>query len=75
MDQNELQKLIAKRDEMLTVQQAAQVIGVVVATLNGWRQTGRHALPYVKIGHLVRYRVSDIEAWMTKRTAHADQAA
>lgn len=75
MNQNKLQQLIANNAEMLNVQQAAQAIGVAVATLNCWRQTGRHALPYVKIGHLVRYRPNDIEAWLNKRTAHIDQAA
>ena len=33
-----------------------------------WRCTGRYGLPYLKVGRLVRYRRSDVEAWLETRS-------
>ncbi len=52
--------------------QAAQVIGVLPNTLCNWRTTGRYALPYLKAGRLVRYRVADLAAWIAKRRIGAE---
>ncbi len=46
---------------------AAEVLGVKVSTLTNWRTTGRYSLPYIKIGRLVRYRVTDLAQWIAKR--------
>jgi phage terminase Nu1 subunit (DNA packaging protein) len=50
-------------------EQAAAVLGVKPATLCNWRCTGRYALPYVRAGRLIRYRVADLAAWIAKRRA------
>jgi hypothetical protein len=42
----------------------SQLLGVPEATLATWRCTGRVKLPYFKIGGHVRYRASDIEAFI-----------
>ena len=49
--------------------QAAEVLGVKVSTLSVWRSTGRYRLPFMKMGRLVRYRVSDLAAFMASRTS------
>ena len=49
--------------------QAATALGLKVATLSVWRSTGRYNLPYIKVGRLVRYRVSDLAEFMARRTA------
>ena len=54
--------------EMLSTDQAAEVIGVRPNTLAIWRLTGRHDLPFVKVGRLVRYRRSDLIRWMSERS-------
>lgn len=46
---------------------AAEVLGVKVSTLTNWRTTGRYNLPYIKVGRLVRYRVTDLAAWIANR--------
>ncbi len=33
-------------------------------TLAVWRSTKRYDLPYVKVGRLVRYKLTDIEAFL-----------
>jgi excisionase family DNA binding protein len=57
----------ANPNEQLTAEQAAEILGVSEQTLSVWRCTGRYALPYLKIGRLVRYRRCDLEAWLASR--------
>lgn len=45
---------------------AAERLGTTPSTLAVWRSTGRQKLPYVKVGGLVRYRVEDLDAFITK---------
>ena len=52
---------------LLTPEQVAECLGVSVETLNVWRCTKRYNLPYVKAGRLVRYRRTDVEAFVTSR--------
>lgn len=49
--------------------QAAQILGVKVSTLSVWRSTGRYNLPFLKVGRLVRYRVSGLAEFLARRTA------
>lgn len=58
----------SNRDPLLTEAQAAELLGVEPQTLQAWRCTRRYALPYVKVGRLVRYRASAIEAFLQART-------
>lgn len=53
---------------LLTRQQAAAYLGVRPQTLAVWASTGRYGLPVVKVGRCVRYRVADLERWLTART-------
>lgn len=50
---------------------AAKYLGVSEQTLAIWRCTKRYPLPYIKIGRLVRYRLSDLEAFLVLRTIEA----
>lgn len=47
---------------------AALVLGVKTSTLAVWRSTGRYGLPYMKVGRLIRYRVSDLADFLEKFT-------
>ena len=51
---------------------AAEMLGVKVSTLANWRVTGRYSLPYIKVGRLVRYRVTDLAQWIAKRRQGAE---
>ena len=55
-------------DPLFTPPEAAAYIGVTENTLSVWRCVGRYEIPFVKIGRLVRYKRSDIEAWIESRT-------
>lgn len=58
-------------DKLMTPQDVAEFIGVSVETLNVWRATRRYKLPYIKVGRLVRYRLSDILSFLETRTQQA----
>jgi len=51
-------------NQLLNRKQAAEFLGVREATLAHWKCTGRYNLPAVKIGRLVKYRVSDLEQFI-----------
>lgn len=55
-------------DTLLDNEQAAVFLDVAPNTLAVWRSTGRYGIPFVKIGRKVRYRLSDLNAWLEQRT-------
>lgn len=60
---------------LMSPTQAASYLSVEVATLAVWRCTGRYALPYLKVGRLVRYRKSDLDAFLESRRVSCTQEA
>jgi excisionase family DNA binding protein len=58
----------AFQNNLLEEKQAAQFLQVEPGTLSVWRCTGRYKIPFIKVGRLVRYRQSDLEAWLESRT-------
>lgn len=50
---------------------AAAYLGVTPRTLEVWRCTKRHAIPYIKVGRLVKYRQSDLDTWLAAQTVGA----
>lgn len=63
-----LPDLVKRTRELLDEKQAADFLSLSPGTLSVWRSTGRHALPFVKVGHRVRYRRDALEAWLESRT-------
>jgi excisionase family DNA binding protein len=57
-----------KGTELLTSEQAAAYIGVSPGTLEVWRCTKRYHIPFIKVGRLVRYRKSELDSFLDKRT-------
>ena len=53
--------------QLLTPEQAAEILGVTYQTLAVWRSTGRYNLPFVKVGRRVMYRAIDVEAFIKER--------
>jgi len=50
---------------VLTVQQAAEYLGLAVSTLNKWRCLGGGPV-FMKMGRAVRYRVEDLELYLSQ---------
>lgn len=56
-------------DHLLTEGQAADVLSLKPGTLRTWRSSGKPGQPrFVKIGRAVRYRESDIAAYVAALT-------
>lgn len=62
------------KNELITPEQLGTELGISIQTLATWRSTGRHSLPYVKVGSRVRYSRSDVEAWLIKRQSSGNEA-
>lgn len=60
--------------ELLNGKQAAEILGTTEGTLRVWRCTKRYPIPYVRIGRAIRYRRSDLEAFISDRTERPQQA-
>lgn len=61
--------------DLLDERQAAALLTVEPGTLSVWRSTGRYKIPFVKIGHLVRYRRTDLESWLESRVRESGATA
>ena len=53
--------------KLMSPNQVSHLLGVTTHTLAVWRCEGRYDLPYVKSGRLVRYRESDVIAFIESR--------
>ncbi len=53
---------------LLTRKEAAELLGVKEMTLASWKTTRRYNLPVVKVGRLVKYRYTDLMAFLERRT-------
>ncbi len=60
--------------ELLSTSEAADYIGARPHSLEIWRASGRYRIPFVKVGRLVRYRRTDLDAWLRSRTVNAEAA-
>lgn len=60
-------------DRMLTEDEAAAALGLKSQTLSAWRSLQRYDLPYVRVGRLVRYRLSDVQAFVNRNTVGASR--
>lgn len=63
-----IESIVYSGKELLDETAAAALLDVTPGTLSVWRSTGRYALPFLKIGRKVRYRRTDLLAWLEKRT-------
>ena len=53
---------------LLSAADAAAYLGVRPQTLAVWRSYGRYDLPFVKVGRLVKYRLSDLNIFLAENT-------
>lgn len=55
-------------DPLYDPAEAAEYIGVKESTLSVWRCVGRYGIEYIKVGRLVKYRKSALDAFLQRRT-------
>jgi excisionase family DNA binding protein len=61
--------------KLLSTPEAAKLLGVSAALLSNDRTTGRHSIPYFKVGKSVRYREEDVLNWLESRRRCTGEAA
>ena len=54
--------------KLLTREEAAEYLGVSKGTLDVWACTKRYDLPFIKVGRLCKYRLSDLNAFLDRNT-------
>ena len=59
--------------DLLTVKEVASILGLSPGTLNVWRTTKRYPLPYIKVGRHIRYKATDVAAFLRARTLQGDR--
>jgi excisionase family DNA binding protein len=47
---------------------AANYLGIAGGTLEIWRCTKRHQIPFIRVGRLIKYRKVDLDAWLDAQT-------
>ena len=67
-----------QKDPLLSRTEAAEILRISPYTLAKWACKGGkytqkvggggYGLPFIKVGRLVKYRLSDLEAWLESRT-------
>ncbi len=62
------------RDKLLDYTAGADFLGVTKKTLEDWICSGRYAVPYVKVGRLVRFRPEALRVWLRSRERGGPQS-
>ena len=52
---------------------AAEYLGVKPGTLACWRSTGRHLIPYIRVGARIMYRREELDRFLEKRTVRFEE--
>jgi excisionase family DNA binding protein len=63
--------ILPQNADLLNNDQAAAYIGVTPRTLEVWRCTKRHPISFIKVGRLVKYRKSALDAFLDQQTVEA----
>ncbi len=59
---------------LVDTKQAAKILDVSPHTLDVWRATNRYPLPFVRIGRKIRYRLSDLYAFINLNVCNSGVA-
>ncbi|BBL59333.1 hypothetical protein MKFW12EY_29460 [Methylomonas koyamae] len=72
MEVHDMAEATTSNDEIFNNTAAAEYIGVTPRTLEVWRCTKRYQIPFIKVGRLVKYRKSALDAFLESRTVDAE---
>lgn len=61
------------KQNLMTVQDASEFLGLSVSTLNKWRCYGKGPV-FLKLGRVIRYRKEDLETYIEERLKSSTSA-
>ena len=61
-----------KNQNLISVEQAADYLDVTTRTLANCRSRGYPNVPFSKIGRCVKYRLSDLDAYIAKHSHNVE---
>lgn len=61
-------------EHLLTTREAARVLGMAEITLRKWRIHGTGPR-FIRCGANIRYRITELDSWLTARTAGSTSEA
>ena len=67
---------MGNEERLLSQSEAAEFLNIQPCTLEAWRQRGGFGPKFIRYsGRCVRYRLSDLQAWIAAREVNAEAAA
>jgi hypothetical protein len=57
---------VEKQDRLFSRREAAEFLGLAPQTLAWWACRRRGELPFIKLGRLTKYRLSDLQAFIAR---------
>jgi len=63
-----------KKDKLMSAEQAADYLDLTSRTLANWRCNGYPSLPYIKLGRCIKYKLSDLDAYIAKHSHNVGEA-
>ena len=54
-------------EKLYTIEEISNYLGIGAQTLNIWRSQKKN-LDFIKVGHLIRYRESDVRSFLNRKT-------
>jgi excisionase family DNA binding protein len=67
-------KNVERLKRLLTIEDVAEVLAVPIGTVNDWRHKGTGPKA-IRVGKHVRYRQTDLEAWLDQKAEQGSPAA
>lgn len=53
-------------EKLLSASEVSEILGVSILTIYDW--TSRKTIPYIKVGKLVKFSETDLDAWLSARS-------
>lgn len=63
-----------EKEKLLTTKEVAEYIDIAISTVIQYR-VNRNGPVYIKVGQLVRYGKSDVDAWLKDKEIHANNGS
>lgn len=68
-------KVVAIGEPLITDVEAAPLVGLALQTIRNDRINRRFGIPFYRLGKSIRYKRSDLEAWVAKRAVATEPEA